>query len=105
MLFHLILRGRIFSGHQGGSPGYLGLAESPPVIEELSPGLCGGRPPGSLLPRTAASTGSRVIEGGFSLSLWVEEPAHRLRCCLPGAGRCAAILSVESQLGLSAGVW
>lgn len=62
----------------------------------------GERSPGSLLPKTAESMGSWVIwGGGFSLSLWLEEPAHRLRCCLPGAGRGAAILSVECQLGLS----
>lgn len=55
------------------------------------------------LPRTLASTISRVIDGGLPESSVGElSPVPQVR--LPEAGNCAAILSAECQLGLSAGV-
>lgn len=54
------------------------------------------------LPRTLASTISRVINGGLPESSGELSPVPQVR--LPEAGSCAAILSVECQLGLSAGV-
>lgn len=92
----LVLRGRIFPGHLKGVSWTFGGFR-------ISPGHW-GRLLGSLSPQDIDVHDLPVYwEGSPWVFGWRGSPKPQV--LLPGAGRCAAILSVEWLLGPSAGIW